>query len=280
MFEKFTNGSRRVMVFCQDEARQLGHNVIAPHHIALGLLRHEKDRGSGPLMAMGVDAEALREEIMAESATAVPAGRRGASPPFTPECKRVLELSLREALKLGDNFISPGHQLLALLETGTPAALAGHVRIESARDAVRAHHDQDPSTKETEPSAPGRLRGFIEVMKSAVSQSTPGAPPGSQQILLALVSRQDTLAGRVLAELGVTEEKVHELIASIGPEGTLDEPPKPEDAIDVGGHVLRIADPGSRRAIEQALQDPVVADRIRVALLNADGPEEADRQSS
>ena len=199
----------------------------------------------------------------------MPTGPPGVSPPFTPESKRVLGDALKEALQIGDNFIGPGHQLLALIKSGTPATLARHLSIDQALQAVREHHRTDEADRP--PSARSRtgprLRGFVEVMKAAMARSTPVTPAGSQHILLTLVSRRDTLAGKILAELGVTEEKVRELIETIGTEGTLDEAPPPEVEFRVGGRSLgtvRIEPIDLLAAIEKA--DPEAAERMRGAI--------------
>ena len=270
MFERFTASSRRVMVLTQDEARALGHNVIAPHHVALGLVRLEQERGDGPLTRLGVDLEGLREAIVEEAATAVPAGVRRASPPFTPECKRALELALREALKLGDNFISPGHQLLALVRSEQPTVLARKVGWVNAEVMVREWHGTLPEEEKAGRRKSGqqsRLKGFVEVMKAAMSRGKPDRPPGSHDILLTLVSMQETLAGRILKELGVTEEKVTELAELIGTAGTLDEPELEPDEVPVGDQTIRIADPAAREALREVLgADPELAERLRAAL--------------
>lgn len=261
------------MVLCQEEARKLGHNVIAPHHLALGLLRLEEERGGGALTLSGVDLPGLRESIETEAGHRMPTGLPGVAPPFTPETKRVLSDALKEALQVGDNFIGPGHQLLALIKAGVPVALAEHVQIEQALQVVR----EDKRTHELDRPPLGRgakrVRGFVEVMKSAISRPAPGTPAGSQHILLTLVARQDTLAGRILAELGVTEEKVRELIETIGTKGTLDEPPDAGVELRLGERTVTV----SKLALGEAIsilrkKDPQGAAELAV-LLEQDDPE-------
>ena len=264
--ERFTTDARRVMVLCQDEAQKLRHNVLTPHHLALALMRLEEERDSGPLV-FGVDRLALRQAIEAEAGDPMPTGPAGA-PPFTPESKRLLGDALKEALQIGDNFIAPGHLLLALIKAGTPTALAEWVPVHEALQVVREQRNEAAA----EMSGVGsrrtmhRLPGFVEVLRSAISRSARGTPAGSQHILLTLVARQDTLAGRILAELGVTEDKVRELIDKIGPEGTLDEPPRPDYEVRIGEHSLRIDDPQSREALQGILTEADLAERIRVAM--------------
>ena len=241
MFERFSDDVRRVMVLCQDEARKLSHNVIAPHHIALGLLRLEEERRDGPLTLSGVDLASLRQSIEAEAGRGMPTGLPGVSPPFTPESKKVMEESLREALQLGHNWIGPEHQLLALIKGGIPSALAEMIPMEPALEMVREHFRRTESQRPLRSRTRPRLRGFVEVMRSAISGSAPGTPAGSQHILLALVARQDTLAGQILAELGVTKAKVQELIETMDTKGTLDEAPDAQVEVRVGGRTVTVS---------------------------------------
>jgi len=282
MFERFTDTARRVMVYCQDEARRLGHGVIDPHHLALGLLRLEADLGDGPLSYLDIDADALREAIVAEAVADGLTGPTGSSPPFTPQCKKVFERSLKEALMLGDNFIGPGHILIALVKGGVPAALARAVEPDDERRkrknglpdlnrAVWESHATWAARQEgvgrNRVTTRSRLKGFVEIMRSADSISRHGTPAGSQHLLLAMAARPDTLAGRILAELGVREEKVQELIERLGTAGTLDAPPEAEYEVRVGEHAIRVDDERSRDMLRRILDDdPDLAERIAGAI--------------
>jgi ATPases with chaperone activity, ATP-binding subunit len=105
MFERFTDGSRRVVVLAQDEARRLNHDYIGTEHILLGLIREGDGVAARTLESLGVSLEAVRqqvEEIIGQGQQA-PSGHI----PFTPRAKKVLELSLREALQLGTTTSEP-----------------------------------------------------------------------------------------------------------------------------------------------------------------------------
>jgi ATP-dependent Clp protease ATP-binding subunit ClpC len=120
MFERFTDRARRVVVLAQEEARMLDHNYIGTEHILLGLIQEEEGVGSRALQALGVTLEAVRghvEEIVGRG-PATPTGHI----PFTPRAKKVLELSLREALQLGHNYIGTEHILLGLIREGEGVA--------------------------------------------------------------------------------------------------------------------------------------------------------------
>ena len=116
MFERFTDRARRVVVLAQEEARILSHNYIGTEHILLGLLREGEGVAAKALESLGLRLEAVRqqvEEIIGKGQQA-PSGHI----PFTPRAKKVLELSLREALQLGHDYIGTEHILLGLLSEG------------------------------------------------------------------------------------------------------------------------------------------------------------------
>ena len=121
MFERFTNQSRRVVVLAQEEARLLNHNYIGTEHLLLGLLHEGKGSAARALTAMDVTLAAARDQVVAII------GRGQAQPsghiPFTPRAKKSLELSLREALQLGDGYIGTGHLLLGLIHQGDGVAV-------------------------------------------------------------------------------------------------------------------------------------------------------------
>jgi hypothetical protein len=119
MFERFTNESRRVLVLAQEEARLLYHNFIGTEHILLGLI-HQGGVGARALGSLDIHLEAVR---VAVQETIGPAGTWvTGSPPFTPRAKKVLELSLREALQLGHTYIGTEHILLGLIREGEGVA--------------------------------------------------------------------------------------------------------------------------------------------------------------
>jgi ATP-dependent Clp protease ATP-binding subunit ClpA len=121
MFERFTNQSRRAVVLAQEEARMLNHNYIGTEHILLGLLHEGQGAAARALTAMDVTLGAAREQVVAII------GRGEVEPsghiPFTPRAKKSLELSLREALQLGDGYIGTGHVLLGLIHEGSGVAV-------------------------------------------------------------------------------------------------------------------------------------------------------------
>jgi ATP-dependent Clp protease ATP-binding subunit ClpC len=137
VFERFTDRARRVVVLAQEEARRLNHGHIGTEHVLLGLLGEEDGVAARALQSFGIGLEQVRsdiEEIIGEG-SAQPSGHV----PFTPRAKKVLELSLREALDLRHAYIGTEHILLGLIREGE--GLAAQVLTErGARlEAVRAH---------------------------------------------------------------------------------------------------------------------------------------------
>src|SRR5665648_464993 len=110
MFERFTDRARRVVVLAQEEARMLNHNYIGTEHILLGLIHEGEGVAAKALEPLGISPDAVRsqvQEISGEGQQA-PSGHI----PFTPRAKKVLELSLREALQLGHNYIGTEQDVL------------------------------------------------------------------------------------------------------------------------------------------------------------------------
>ena len=120
MFERFTDRARRVLVLAQEEARDLNHAFIGTEHILLGLIREGEGVAAKALDALGVTFDVVREKV--EEAIGANANPSPGSPPFTPRAKKVLELSLREALQLGHSYIGTEHMLLGLVREGDGVA--------------------------------------------------------------------------------------------------------------------------------------------------------------
>ena len=121
MFERFTDRARRTIVFAQDEARALHHNWIGTEHLLLGVISEGQGVGAKALEALGVSLDAVRlqvEEIIGRGPAPVAEGHI----PFTPRAKKVLELSLREALQLSHDYIGTEHILLGLIREGDGVA--------------------------------------------------------------------------------------------------------------------------------------------------------------
>ncbi len=162
MFERFTVNARRVIVLAQDEAKRMQHNYIGTEHILLGLLGVPDGVAGRALAGLGLSLEGAREEVTAIIGTGsmAPTGRI----PFTPRAKKILELSLREALQLHHNYIGTEHILLGLIREGEGVGaqiLAQH---------AEAHRDPRGRAR---PAARGGYRGRPQ-------QALAAAPAGAE----------------------------------------------------------------------------------------------------
>jgi ATP-dependent Clp protease ATP-binding subunit ClpC len=166
VFERFTDRSRRVVVLAQEEARMLNHNYIGTEHLLVGLVHEGEGVAATALASLGATLARVREQVEAII------GRGQQEPtghiPFTARAKKVLELSLREALQLGHNYIGTEHILLGLIREGTGVAAQvlaklgvdltrarqEVLRLLNGRPAEAAADTADPMS--TEPAAPSR----------------------------------------------------------------------------------------------------------------------------
>ena len=165
MFEKFTDKARRVVVLAQEEAKLLNHNYIGTEHILLGLIHEGEGVAAKALEALGINLEQVREqvqEIIGQGQQA-PSGHI----PFTPRAKKVLELSLREALQLGHSYIGTEHLLLGLIREGEGVAAQVLTKLGADTNKVRQQVIQ-------------LLSGFQGKESVAVGGETNPQPKGSQ----------------------------------------------------------------------------------------------------
>ncbi|HUJ05792.1 MAG TPA: ATP-dependent Clp protease ATP-binding subunit [Streptosporangiaceae bacterium] len=179
MFERFTDRARRVVVLAQEEARMLNHNYIGTEHILLGLIHEGEGVAAKALESLGISLEAVRqqvEEIIGQGQQA-PSGHI----PFTPRAKKVLELSLREALQLGHNYIGTEHILLGLIREGEGVAAQVLVRLGADLNRVRQQVIQ-------------LLHGYQGKEPAAAGTSSESAP--STSLVLDQFGRNLTAAAR------------------------------------------------------------------------------------
>ncbi len=135
MFERFTDRARRVVVLAQEEARLLNHNYIGTEHILLGLIHEGEGVAAKALESLGISLDKVRQQVeeIIGAGQSPPSGHI----PFTPRAKKVLELSLREALQLGHNYIGTEHILLGLIREGEGVAAQVLVKLGADLGRVR-----------------------------------------------------------------------------------------------------------------------------------------------
>ncbi len=184
MFERFTDRARRVVVLAQEEARLLNHSYIGTEHILLGLIHEGEGVAAKALESLNISLEAVRSQVQDII------GQGGSSPsghiPFTPRAKKVLELSLREALQLGHNYIGTEHILLGLIREGEGVAAQVLVKLGADLSRVRQQviqllsgyqgsQGKEPQAGASGSAAPGGSGGGRE--------QASGEDKGSSQIL-------------------------------------------------------------------------------------------------
>jgi ATP-dependent Clp protease ATP-binding subunit ClpC len=155
MFERFTERARRVVVLAQEESRLLSHNYIGTEHLLLGLLAEREGVAARALESLNVTLNAAREQVK----EIIGPGQQQLHGhiPFTPRAKKILELSLREALNTGSEVIDTQHLLLGLIDEGDGVGAQILQRLgattQAVREAVTTLADSEPAAEATE--APG-----------------------------------------------------------------------------------------------------------------------------
>jgi ATP-dependent Clp protease ATP-binding subunit ClpC len=170
LFERFSERARQVVVLAQDESRALGHDYIGTEHILLGVLREEEGIGARVLESLDITVEEVRAQVVRVVGTGdeTPTGQI----PFTPRAKKVLELSLREALALGHNYIGTEHVLLGIVREHE--GVAARILLELGADAetirnevIRALSGPGPrpvAYQRVEPSTLSKRRVPVELL--------------------------------------------------------------------------------------------------------------------
>ena len=256
MFERFSGQARHVVVSAQEEARELDHNYIGTEHLLLGLLTSDS-LASASLNALGY----TRADVQAKVVATV--GRGKSSPgghiPFTPRAKKVLELSLREALQLKHNYIGTEHILLGLLREGEGRAaqiLADKHPLDRIRGEVLTRIES-PAPREAHGA--GRTPAAHEVLALAAELAGEG-PVGSHHILEAMLQQPDSAAAKVLGDAGIDLDQLAAKLDQVSTEDTADDTPREAAArqleLSVTDETVTVVlrDPGSLELAKRIVQ--------------------------
>jgi ATP-dependent Clp protease ATP-binding subunit ClpC len=228
MFERFTDRARRVVVLAQEESRLFNHDYIGTEHILLGLIHEGEGVAATALESLGISLDSVRSEVEEMIG-------HGKSParghiPFTPRAKKVLELSLREALQLGHTYIGTEHILLGLIREGQGVAAQVLQKLGADLDRVRqqvidALSGSEVSPLERERSEGRRFFGLLsesaESLLKAASWSADDLGHGAIEpvdILLALTATDDDLVRELLATWGIDLDAVRRRIEELAAE--------------------------------------------------------------
>ncbi|WP_405764203.1 Clp protease [Streptomyces sp. NBC_00080] len=227
-FERFTVEARKVVVTAQEEARLLRHHYIDTEHILLGLLDAPDSTAAKVLHQLGYDKETAQVDI----AAVVKPGTQQLSGhiPFAPRAKKTLDLALREALQLHHTSIGTEHILLALVTEGEGVGakvLAERIDpISKIRAAVLASSQGSQGSQDVAAGPWPTGTAATEDTVSAASALAGGAPVGSHHLLEAMLRAENSMAAKVLRELGVDPDAVAAKIDELDPETTTDANPE------------------------------------------------------
>jgi ATP-dependent Clp protease ATP-binding subunit ClpC len=304
MFERFTSRARHTVVLAQEEARLLNHNYIGTEHLLLGLLGEPESVAGTVLASFDLTREGAREEV----AAVVGPGKKAPSGhiPFTPRAKKTLELSLREALALGHNYIGTEHILLgliresdgiaaqvlsthgdlveiraAVLEAAPAAAASGGEDADDEANAVLRWLRHRLGRRLTTAvaiapelpyaDAPARGTPAVEAALAEAARLAGPLPVGSHHLLLASIDDPHSAASSTLAALGVDLDVLRTRLRDARLTGTSDEPPEQagrrQMAVEVSSELLRIV-----------LTDPLIVSAGRRALRAVNASAKAEGQ--
>ena len=270
MFERFTKRARRAVVLAQDEARRLGHDSIGTEHLLLGLLGEPEGVAAIALQQMGVSLATTRDAL--ESLVGRGTANIQGHIPFTAPAKKILELSLREALQLGHNYIGTEHILLGLVRAGDgPAAQVLERQAGSLASVREAVIDElgRAGAKAAATTFRSSRTPAAEAVISTAQALAGGAPVGSHHLLEAMVLLEGSLAGNTLAALGVDADALAAKIDEIGIDGTTDVTPEDAAARQMEIHVddaevrIILRDAASReiaQALSATMGNPIRGD--------------------
>ena len=257
MFERFTDRARRVLVLAQDEARLLEHNFLGTEHLLLGMIKEGEGVGWKALTELGLTYDRVFSQVTRVVTPGEPGNASGA-PPFTPRSKKVLDLSMKEALELGHNYLGTEHLLLGLIREGEGVAsqvlVADGLDLSTVRKKVieilLGYAANNPAT-------PSRLTPAAIQLSTRAKALAGTEAVGSHHYLLATIEDSGSLGARVLASLGVTAEAVSTRVKEIGVAGTTDEiRPDPPVRIGLGqGLSIQIDDPALIERLRENLVD-------------------------
>jgi ATP-dependent Clp protease ATP-binding subunit ClpA len=263
MFERFTDRARRVLVVAQEEAKDFHHEFIRPEHLLLGLAQGE-GLAARALGEVGVTPERLRTQVGATFERSK-ADDVGPKVPFSPDAKQALESSLRQALRLGHNYIGTEHLLLGVFQVSKDGATLRQL-LGADPAEVRARLDElMPNGAVADlPQSPAAAGAMALAREMAGSR-----PMNTGHLLLAVLTDTACQGTRALATLDVTIESLAPRLAEIPLDGTTDAPPGPQMVeIKLGDTTTTIGDPelaaalgglspeGLRLALRGALVDP------------------------
>ena len=268
MFERFTDRARRTIVIAQDEARELGHNFISPEHLLLGLFQTGGVAATA-LSQMGADVDAARA-CVAEGLSPGRAAGKADKLPFSPLAKKTLELSLREALRLGHKYIGTEHILLGILRIDKKDLVVVKTALGVDADQLRTRViellDGRLSASQLRSTA---LDDVLDRARGLAGTT----PMTTGHLVTAVLADPRSQGAQALASLGVTEEAFAAALAQMPVDDTSDGRPRSLE-IKIGDTTTTIDDPDLIEALRGMPADQLRAtfDLLKHAIKKAGGP--------
>jgi ATP-dependent Clp protease ATP-binding subunit ClpA len=219
MWQRFTERSRRVIFYSQEEAGRFADNFVSTEHLLLGLIREDDSVAAHILEALHVELDRIRLEV--ERQIVRGEGQTGRDKQLTPRAKRAIDLSFDEAKQLDNDYIGTEHLLLGLIREGESIAAGLLVRLgvtqERARQEVRVLQERiiAPKRNPVEQIAEANVQ-FSSLVKAAANEARAMSKPVAREhLLLAILTDESSVSSKALAQLHLTAEHVREAIKRV-----------------------------------------------------------------
>src|SRR2546425_802263 len=217
-FDRFNDRAKRVLALAQDEAIRFNHNYIGTEHLLLGLVREGEGVAARALDSLGIELSKVRTAVE----LTIGRGKATTSPSeitLSPRTKKVIELAIDEARKLGHSHVGTEHLLLGLVRSDS--AWLRRVWTELATDLEALATQLAAAAPPREGAPPASLRlgtelGVLIGRALARAAERNSALVRPEHLLIAIADEQDSAAAKLLASLGATCERVREVVDKRG----------------------------------------------------------------
>jgi ATP-dependent Clp protease ATP-binding subunit ClpA len=222
MFERFTDRARKVVALANQEAIRFNHQFIGTEHVLLGMVKEGSGTGANVLRDLNIDLRKVRlevEKLIKSGPEMVKPGKL----PQTPRFKKAIEYAIEEARFLGHHHVGTEHLLLGLIRErdGVAAQVLRNfgVNLDELRKRILESglNSERVEMADPDPSVPQHAltQTAVNALRSSfVSFRSPsGVPISTGHILIGLLREKDSVAGKVLAKIGLTEEIVKQELA-------------------------------------------------------------------
>ena len=275
MFERFTDRARRSLVLAQEESRRLNHHHIGLEHLLLGLLAEGEGVAAKALQQLGLDLGSVRSRVT--EVAGIGASTPKAHIPFSRAAKATMEGALREALKLGHNYIGTEHLLLGMVDEQEGLmlldgfGLTGPAVRTATVSALSGVIAQRPRAGDDSPTA-GRDGEYTPGLQLALERAADlagGEPVGTHHVVAAIAQTEDLAGNAMLAAGGFSTDGLETEPVEWDTSGTLDDTPTrraaraTEIAFGEEGLTIRFADPELRDQLRDVLSSPEFAEELR-----------------